>query len=195
MNNLETNRLKEDLKATVTELSDTYEELSLLYMLSEEFTGLGVDGICYLLLKKAASSLSVGTGVVLFLDEDSGELYTQAYIGNWDADTAFPKGNNILWRAIHSNKAIAVCNHSTHEERLDKVKCNSLLITPLNGKKQIIGVLMVADKKDGREFFSGDIKLLTTIASQAALFIENALLTQEMQVFLIVDHKVLCEGP
>ncbi len=41
MNNLETNRLKEDLKATVTELSDTYEELSLLYYrLSEEFSGL-----------------------------------------------------------------------------------------------------------------------------------------------------------
>jgi putative nucleotidyltransferase with HDIG domain len=185
VNNLETNRLKEDLKATVTELSDTYEELSLLYRLSEEFSGLGVDGICYLLLKKALSSLSVRTGVVLFLDEDSEELYTQAYIGDWDADTAFKKETNILWRVIRSNKAIAVCNHNTHEERLDKVKCNSLLITPLTGKKQIIGVLMVADKTDGREFYSGDIKLLTTIASQAALFIENALLTQEMQVFLI----------
>jgi len=92
--------IKEDLKATVTELSDTYEELSLLYRLSEEFSGLGVDGICYLLLKKALSSLSVRTGVVLFLDENFEELYTQAYIGDWDADTAFKKENNILLKRL-----------------------------------------------------------------------------------------------
>jgi len=182
---LEADRIKEDLKATVTELSDTYEELSLLYRLSEEFTGLGVDGICRLLLQKAVSLLGIKTGAILFLDSDSGRLYTRAYTGRWKADTSFKKEDSILWRAILSNKAITVCNHNTHRERLERISCDSLLIIPLNGKKQTIGVFLVADKADGREFYSGDMKLLTTIASQAALFIENALLTQEMQTFLI----------
>jgi len=185
LNNLEANRVKEDLKAAITELSDTYEELSLLYRLSEEFTGLGVDGICRLLLKKAVSLLGIRTGAVLFLDPDSGRLYTRASTGEWERGTSFAKGDNILWRAIHSNKAITLCDHGTHRERLDQIRCNSLLVIPLKGKKQTIGVFVAADKADGREFYSGDMKLLTTISSQAALFIENALLTREMQDFLI----------
>ncbi len=185
MNNSETDRLREDLKATVTELSDAYEELSLLYALSEEFSGLGVEEICDLLLQKAASFLGVKTGAVLFLDERSGELRTAAYIGKGDSCVSVLKDRDILLKALNSSRAIAACNINARQTPTGDVKCGSLLVTPLTGKRRTIGILLVCDKKDGSEFFSGDMKLLTTIASQAALFIENALLSQEMQLFLI----------
>ncbi len=57
-----------DLSLTVRELSNAYEELSLLYRISEVFSFLSVDEICARIAEEAVKTLGVRTSAVLFLD-------------------------------------------------------------------------------------------------------------------------------
>lgn len=50
----------------------------------------------------------------------------------------------------------------------------SLLCAPLKVKDNILGVINLSDKKAGSPFTKGDLKLLTTFASQAAIAIDDA---------------------
>lgn len=185
----EVERLKEDLQATVKELSDSYEELSLLYRLSEEFSGLTVDEICKTLIREIKSLIQVKTSVILFLDDNHKVLRTKEFLGQWAGGTEIKKGDNIFWHVLDKGKPLAICDFQGSKWRLSYIKNSAVIVAPLRGKRQDIGVVFIADKEDGQEFYSGDVKLLNTIAFLASLFIENALLTEEIQSFLIGTIK------
>ncbi|SPQ00204.1 hypothetical protein NBG4_20010 [Candidatus Sulfobium mesophilum] len=59
------------------------------------------------------------------------------------------------------------------------------MICPIVGKARVIGAIVVADKEPGEELFSNDSKLLSTIATEAGLAIENALLYSELEALLL----------
>jgi serine phosphatase RsbU (regulator of sigma subunit) len=56
-----------------------------------------------------------------------------------------------------------------------------LLISPLKVKEKIIGVINMADKPFHKSYSSGDMKLLASISSQAALSIYNSMLIRELK--------------
>jgi putative nucleotidyltransferase with HDIG domain len=182
---LERDRLEEDFKHTVNELSDTYEELSLIYRISETFIGAGVDEICRMLLNEATGILRLNTAAVLFLDHDKETLYTKVFRGGWDAERRFEKDEGFLWASIKENRPVAFCKLSACEHKDFFPGMDAVLICPLIGKKKAIGALVVAERPESGEFYSNEIKLLRTITSQAALFIENALLHEEIEEFFL----------
>ena len=55
------------------------------------------------------------------------------------------------------------------------------MAAPLTVKGKTVGVICASDKLDGGEFFSNDLKLLTTIASQSAIALENARLYKNLE--------------
>jgi len=57
----------------------------------------------------------------------------------------------------------------------------SLLCVPLKVQEKVLGVINVSNKLSGEDFTAADEKLLTTLASQAAIAIENAHLVGELQ--------------
>ncbi|HSB31546.1 MAG TPA: hypothetical protein VLD55_08090 [Candidatus Sulfobium mesophilum] len=59
------------------------------------------------------------------------------------------------------------------------------MICPIVGKARVIGAIVVADEESGEEFFSNGSKLLSTIATEAGLAIENALLYSELEALLL----------
>ncbi len=185
----EIDRLKQDLLATVKELSDSYEELSLLYRLSEEFLGLNVDEICRVFLKEIKYLLNVKTAVILFLDEEKNCLYTKECSGAWDAEVTISSKDNLFWYVLETGKPMAICKLNSTKWKMEGFDFDSILVVPLRGKKRVLGSVVVADKEEGREFFAGDIKLLNTISFFTSLFIENALLSKEIQTFLIGTIK------
>ncbi len=189
MNNWEIDRLKDDFRKTVRELSDTYEELSLLYRLSEEFSGSSADDICYVLLKDIVSLLGVEAAGILFIDHESKKLYTKECVGSWNDHITFQRIDSIVWESLRTKKSIAMYDLNLSTKKIESSGFNSLLVAPMCGKKRDIGAITIVDKTNGNEFYAGDIKLLSTIASQAALFIENALLSNEMQFFLVGTIK------
>lgn len=183
-----------DLEATVRELSHTYEELSLLYKLSELLAGMGVDEIAEQVVEEAITTLDVRTAALLLYDEEQRKLYTKSYRGQWNRNTAVPNDDKIIWSAITEKKPVAFCKlyEAGHADYAFAEK--SILVCPLNGKARTIGAMVLADRGSKTEFFSSDIKLMMAIASHAALSIENALLYRELEEFLLSAISALVKA-
>lgn len=175
--------LQKDLYLTIEELSNVYEELSILHHLPQTLTGLTIDQICNRLLEEVQTELDVETVAIMLLDENRNEIYTAASNGKWPSDRVFKKGNNIVWDAIKKNKPQVFCNIASSPYKNTFPEINAVLVCPLIGKKKVMGAIVTGGKTSGEEFYSPDTKFLMTIASQAGLAIENAYLYQEMEVF------------
>ena len=186
--------IQKDLELTVRELSDTYEELSLLYKLSEVLSGMGVDEIAEKVVEEAINTLDVKTAAVLFHDEEREILVTKSLRGRWSKDAVIRRDDRIIWDAITEKKPVAFCKLSeagfTDYAHADR----SILVCPLTGKGRVIGALVLADRESDAEFYSNDIKLMMAIASQAAITIENALLSRELEDFLLAAIKSLVKA-
>ncbi len=176
-------QVQKDLALTVEELSDVYEEISILYHISQSFSGLTIDDICNKLLDEVAINLDVKTVSILLLDEERPEAYTAVSTGKWAPDKVIAKGDNIIWHAIERNKPQVFCdiNNTPHKKICPDLQ--AIMVCPLTGKKKKVGVILTGEKTSGEEFFASDSKFLMAIASQAALAIENAYLHQELEGF------------
>ncbi len=184
-NNNNVEQLKKDLRLTVEELSDAYEEISLLYHLSQTFTGLTIDQICDILLDEVEKMLDVKTVAVMLRDEDKNEAYTAVSTGLWPSDMIFTKDDNIIWNNTEKNRTRIFNNikDTPYGNLLPGI--NAIFICPLIGKQKSIGTIITGEKNSGEEFSSHDIKFLMAISSQAALAIENASLHQELENFFL----------
>ena len=74
----------------------------------------------------------------------------------------------------------------------DKVdlKTRNLLGVPMRAHDKVIGVLEAVNKRSGMSFDDQDIKTLTTLASQAAIAIENARLFQQSDFIAEMVHEL-----
>jgi len=191
---LEVNSYKDDLTATVQELSHAYEELSLLYRVTGMFASLSIDDICSRMLDEAIDLLGVSTAAVLFLDEKQNVLQTKVSRGAWDDTRVFTSDTKVLWRSIETRKPSAFCRIAETNYRDEIAGVRSLLVCPIQGKAKTIGAIVVADKEGDQEFFSHDTKLLMAICSQAGLSVENAMLYNELEALLVGAIKSLVKA-
>lgn len=65
------------------------------------------------------------------------------------------------------------------------------LICPLQGKNALVGVLFLGKKKSGEIFNNNDTELITTLATQAAISMENSRLYEELQASYLNTVKSL----
>jgi putative nucleotidyltransferase with HDIG domain len=186
--------IRTDLELTVRELSDTYEELSLLYKLLDRFSGMDVDEISEHVVEETLNTLAVKTSALLFTDENNEQLYTKSFRGKWDKNIIITREDKIIWDAIDRKKPIAFCKLSDAGYTDYAYAENSILVCPLVGKAKVLGALILADRISDNEFYSNDIKLITAITSHAALSIENAMLYVELEEFLLSAIKSLVKA-
>jgi putative nucleotidyltransferase with HDIG domain len=175
----------DDLSRTVRELSNVYEEISLLYRISEVFSFLSVDEICARISEEAVNTLGAGTAAVLFLDDNGEALHTKTAVGKWDADKVIRRDSNPVWKAMESRRSAAFCTLAGTEYAAEFPGLSSLMVCPLVGKRKAIGAIVVGEKESGEEFYSNDSKLLAAIAFQAGLAMENAFLYEELEALLV----------
>ncbi|MHB8880779.1 MAG: GAF and HD-GYP domain-containing protein [Thermodesulfovibrionales bacterium] len=183
-----------DLALTVRELSNAYEELTLLYRMSEVFSFLSIEEICLRMAEEAVNSIGVETSAVLIADEGNQNLHTKAFRGSWDDKRVFARDAGVIWKAIDSKKPSAFCALAQTEHQAYFPGMASLMVCPILGKARVMGALVVADKGTGGEFLSSDSKLLMAITSQAGLAIENALLYKELESLLVGAIKALVKA-
>lgn len=167
---------EDDLRLTLRELSNTYEELSLLYRLSEKFSGNSVDEMCRLILDEVTGLCETSAAALVFVDEKTGALFTKDSRGQWDKGLSLRQEEHLIRSGLEGKSA---CRRG--EGGAD---AGVVLVCPLKGKKKTIGALVVVGVY-GKEFYSNELKLLHAVSSQAALFMENAFLYEEMEAFFL----------
>lgn len=185
----ELERFEEKIQFLTEEIVRNYEELSLLYELSEDFSStLDIDTITNLVLEKAMEATDVQSGSFMLFDENKGYLYIKKSKGRPVKDGfALKAGEGIAGKVIESKKGVIV-NNITEDSRYidDSQTHHSLLCTPIKTKNRVIGVLKLSDKRRGDIFTANDLKLASAISIQAGLFMENAKLHE-----VKVQEKVL----
>ena len=179
-------------KALTTQLEIAREWLLGLTLVEEIgqhlSSTLNPDEVLELLLQRVTSMLEAEDGSILLTEEPSGDLIFQISMGNVSDQIKplrIPKGEGIAGQVALTGVPVRVDNAQKDKRHFKKIDMNTgfltktILCVPLLTRQKIIGVIEVFNKRSG-PFTDGDQIILSSIASFAAIAIENARLHQSV---------------
>jgi len=98
------------------------------------------------------------------------------------------KNKKAWWRGV--------LNELNDEERtLWEKEASTLILVPLQGRKEFLGGIAAINKKDGLEFSRRDLSTLSMFAGIVSIAIENALAVKELEDIQsnLIDHQLKLE--
>lgn len=149
---------------------------------------LDLDEVLAQLLRRVTEALHAEDGSILLVEEPSGDLIFQTSLGSISEEIKpfrVPKGQGIAGMVAMTGVPIRVDDAQKDNRHFKKIDMDtgfltkSILCVPLVTTEKIIGVIEVFNKKSG-PFTEQDQLLLSSIASYAAIAIENARLHQSV---------------
>lgn len=169
-------------KALAQELLDKYRELTLFYNISEKILEIvDPEKVANLVFEEARKFIKATQGVVMLFDDSTGKLET---IAAFDSDPEYAteyqtylpwKSENFVYEVATYGRGKIVNDVSSDARFSDnQPPVNSMICVPLKTKNKIIGAIALGSKTPVN-YTAEDLKLMTTLASQAASAI-NALL-------------------
>lgn len=175
-------QLVEVLRESNLRLERHVNELNALY---EAGTSIGSAANSKELLNKivelAARVTEARVGSVMLLDEAREYLTIAAAIGldpQIVAQTRLPLGSSIAGYVAQYGRPLLVDDVENNEQfqRINKERYGaaSLICAPLMIKNKTLGVINMANKKDGGKFSRDDLRLLATFAAQVAVTVDDA---------------------
>lgn len=174
--------LLDELKRANYNLNNRLQEINALY---EAGKSLGYTTDIGTLLDKivalAAEVTQAEIGSLMLINEETDILTIKAYRG-LDREIAdsvsLPLGSSIAGYVAQSGEPLMVDDVEKDErfKRINKERYSSasLLCVPLKITNRVLGVINMANKRNGESFTEHDLKLLTTFAAQAAVAIDDA---------------------
>ncbi len=162
-------------RALARETLDRYREINLLYNLGETLaTCMGVQELLQRVLTQASQIIQARRGAVLLYDEE-GRLTVAASTGLEAGGTLAQEGRALAEEVARTGKPQIINDFTNGEGRVP------LLAVPMRTSERRLGAILLADKADGAIFTAGDEKLLAALAWQAAIFLENARLFENVR--------------
>jgi signal transduction protein with GAF and PtsI domain len=163
--------------------NEAYEKhIAAISKVSRSITSnLYLEDILKLIVTVTAEIMDSKICSLMLIDEKSGKLIlkaTQSMSELYNQKPALKIGQGIAGKVARENKPLAVFDISEEPEYISKdiaakVGLQSLLSVPLSVKGKVIGVLNNYTSQPHR-FTKYEIDIMTTVASQAAIVIENA---------------------
>ncbi len=175
--------MEEELDSLSGQLANTYEELSLIYQLS---SGMKINRRSNDFFKQACLDVMEvmtmrGMGVALRADS----IHTQEPV--LYGALSLPPGkvhrlSEELMIILGQRKSPLLVNHLAKDKTLGWMAeyATQLLAVPLMRQEQVLGCLFGIDKQNG-EFDTVDSKLLNSIANESAIYLENAMLFDDVR--------------
>lgn len=144
-------------------------------------SNLYLEDILKLIVTVTAEIMDSKICSLMLIDEKAGKLVlkaTQSMSELYNQKPSLKIGQGIAGKVARENKPLAVFDISEEPEYVSKdiaakVGLQSLLSVPLSVKGKVIGVLNNYTSQPHR-FTKYEIDIMTTVASQAAIVIENA---------------------
>jgi len=173
----------------------TLRELNAMLTVSQIMaTDVGLDDLLELIVNELVEAIDAERGTLYLIDEEKGELFSRVLLEDTGAlrEIRLQVGEGIAGHVATTGEVLNV-RHAYDDPRFMRVfdqltgyRCRTILTAPMrNPQREIIGVVQLLNKKGG-PFTERDERLLTAMATQAAISIENArLYAQEMQQRLI----------
>jgi len=165
-------------------------ELALLYQASQMFTStLDLSQVLVTILEEVRHLLDVAACSVWLIDPETDELVCRQATGPQSEQVRswrLAPGEGIAGYVAHSGESLIVPDtradrrHFTEVDRQIGLALRSILTVPLRVKSGVIGVLQAVDTDVGR-FDRADLTLVESLATTAAIAIENAQLYEQAQ--------------
>ncbi|MBI4488476.1 MAG: GAF domain-containing protein [Deltaproteobacteria bacterium] len=193
--NLMTQKLKEheeQLRAAHERLEMKAREAEALYRLGTEISAfLDLDKILHLVAEKAQELLGSDVAALCLLDEHGKELVAAATSGPANA-FSLGRARSVADLLDHTRP----CNPPKADGEQKQCTCHMIrdeyhkahLAVPLKTRDKVIGALCVGTRAS-REFIKEDIDLLSGLASQAAIAIENARLHKKVRSLAALEER------
>lgn len=173
--------LEKEVNNLSTQLSNTYEELSLIYQLS---SGMKINRQpadffrnCCLNVMDVIGSRGMGVALI----GENSRLHQPALYGS----VALPplklhRLADDLLVELRARKTAILCNDLSSDHRFSAFAefAGKLLAVPLMREDRILGCLFALDK-DQEDFNTVDSKLLISIANESTIYLENAMLFED----------------
>ncbi len=126
-------------------------------------------------------------GFILLKDATKNKLYVRATKQRHHTDDASVNiSMTVIKQAVRNHEAILSADASDDErfktsESLSGLKIRSVMCVPLIDKaNKVLGVIQLNTKKNYSQFTSDDLDILTAVASQASLAIDNSTAHEEL---------------
>lgn len=160
------------------------QEFNALYTVGKRISGLFyTDEILDLVVSAAVNLSGAERGSLMLLDPATGELYLRAQ-HSLSAQTTqklrIKINDTLSGRVIQSGRPVMLSGNDLQKVQTSLL-ANSILGVPLSVGAKVIGVLTVDNQISPRTFGKHDVHLLTTLADQAAIAIENARLLRSAE--------------
>ena len=141
-------------------------------------------------MEAATRLMKAEAGSLLLMSEEKDQLYFEVALGDREEDMKMiflNLGEGIAgWVAQHGKSLIV--NSPERDRRFFKgvdertaFKTRSIICVPVKVKEKIVGVLEAVNKQDGGKFDKEDLSLLTSLADQVAVALDNSRLYQELE--------------
>ena len=151
------------------------------------------------ILEVACEVMGARICTLRLLDEATKELRLAANRGMGRYSKPLKVGDSIVGRAVQERRAYAVTDISQspykNSDLARRMGLKSLLSVPMVVRDFCVGGLTVYSV-GGREYDEGDVRLLTALASQAAVAIQNAQLFREtVNILVSLARAVEAQDP
>jgi signal transduction histidine kinase len=136
---------------------------------------------------------------ILLVDPRSGDLYFESASGGKSEELqrfVVPMESSIAGWVVQHGEPVVLDDAQKDVRHFQKsdietaFTTNSLIAVPMSVKGKIIGVLEALNKADAQSFDQEDVFLLMTLASQAAVAIENARLFLQSDLIAEMVHEL-----
>ncbi len=171
-------------------LGKTARQMERLVNLSVTLNStLDPDRLLRFIIETAADLLECEAASILLYDEKRGELFFTSAVGTDQqklAEIPVPIEGSIAGTIFTQNRPLVINDvekdprHYTQVGEQIQFRPRSLLGVPMRIREKVTGVLEALNKRDGG-FDDADVQILSVIASQAAVAINNARLVQALQ--------------
>lgn len=179
------------LVADLEHASHRLNQMGVFYQVGQALvTTFDINRLLSDTMQLAANVIDAGASSIMLIDENQQELVFEVSHGSRSQmlrQQRIPLDEGIAgWVARHGHPVIA--NNARTDPRFSHrvdvrtgFLTQSIAAVPLRIKGRIIGVLEVLNKYSGTGFDHEDVRLMSSIAAQAAIAIENARLYQQVR--------------
>ncbi len=184
------------ISSTNFRLEESLKELSVLFNISQAMTAsIDPEELCNLLGDVVVKNIGISDFAILLLNEENQKLEVKAARGFKKGDqvrsTTFDWGEGISGQAVKNKQTVYIPDTSKDPFYMHykgaKSEDGSFLCLPIVAKNLVLGAVHFS-RNSIDAFSPQEIRLLTTIAGQVAIALENARLYAKTKELSLVDE-------
>lgn len=160
---------------------------------------LSLPPLLHQLIEAARGLTNTEASSIMLLDRQTGELHFEAATGVRSTEIrsiVVPTEGSVAGWVVRHGEPVVIQDTSEDPRLYREIEeeiqfyTHSMVAVPLAVKGRVIGVLEAVNKQDGECFSDEDVEILTILADQAAVAIENAFLFQQSDLISEIVHEM-----